>query len=333
MKKLKESKMYEGSASPLVIEPVSDHHQELAELVELNSGVWSDKLLEHGALLFRGFSVWSVTDFDRFISALKHQRLEYFHGSTPRTALGNSIYTATEYPASEEIPLHNELSYETQWPLKLALCCLVPATFGGETPIASMRRVTAAIGAKLMDAFEERRVKYVRHYWPSVDVAWQKAFQTNDRVEVAKYCVAHEITHEWLRDGILRTYQVCQGTAHHPITNERLFFNQAHLFHVSSVGEHAAKLLTGFFGNDRLPRQTFYGDGREIPLEDLVAVRSAFSNEAQTFRWQAGDVLLLDNMQFAHGRRAFQGARHVIVGLMEPYSEKHGRPMHLKKSS
>src|SRR5262245_47970065 len=99
MKKLKESKMYEGADAPLVIEPLSDH-QELAEVVELNSGVWPDKLLEHGALLFRGFPVSTLPDFDRFISALKHQRLEYIHGSTPRTALGNSIYTATEYPSS-----------------------------------------------------------------------------------------------------------------------------------------------------------------------------------------------------------------------------------------
>src|SRR3954467_7058864 len=97
MKSVKEWQMHEEYASPLIIESTSDG-RDLAELVDRNSRVLTDKLLEQGALLFRGFAVSTVTDFDRFISALNLPRLEYTHASTPRTALGNRIYTATEYP-------------------------------------------------------------------------------------------------------------------------------------------------------------------------------------------------------------------------------------------
>lgn len=315
-----EHAMYADRRSPLIIEPGSGERN-LAGLVQMNTAAIGEKLLEHGALLFRGFLLKDVADFDRFVSALTAERLDYVYGSTPRTSIGDRIYTATEYPPAQEIPLHNENAYQREWPLKVALCCLIPASSGGETPIADMRAVTAAVGERLVDRFAERRVRYVRHYHPYVDVPWQKVFNTADRADVARYCEQHEIAYEWLKGDVLRTIQVCQGTALHPVSRQRTFFNQAHLFHNSSVGVDGAKALIEIFGTDRLPRQTFYGDGEEFALEDLTRIRTAFSGASLTFPWQAGDVLLLDNMQFAHGRRPFKGTRKVIAALMESCTE------------
>lgn len=309
--------MYTDKRSPLIVEPTSPT-RDIAEFVAENSAPIAERLLEHGAVLFRDFPVREIGDFDRFISAISQQRIDYIYRSTPRTSLGNRIFTATEYPPALEIPLHNENAYQTDWPLKLALCCLKPAESGGETPISEMRRVNCAIGAALLDKFEERRVKYVRHYRPYVDISWQEVFRTEDRSVVAEFCALHDISHEWLDVSTLRTSQICQGTALHPVTNERVFFNQAHLFHISNLGDAAAKSMLDVFGPDKLPRQTFFGDGTEIPAEDLAKVRAAFAGAAITFPWKAGDILLLDNMQFAHGRRPFKGARRVLAALMEP---------------
>lgn len=314
-----ERPLHEGCRSPSVIEP-RERSQRLDELLSSSRGEIAAKLLEHGALLFRGFDVRNVADFDRVVGAATGDRIDYVYSSTPRTALGNRIFTATEYPPPEEIPLHNENSYQRQWPLRIALCCLTPAARGGETPIAEMRRVTAAIAPELLEKFETRGVRYVRHYHPYVDLSWQQAFRTEDKAEVARLCTLHEIDYEWLDEETLRTVQVCHGTARHPITGEHVFFNQAHLFHVTSIGEDAASDLISLLGEDRLPRQTYYGDGAQIPAADLEAVRSAFRSAAISFPWQAGDVLLVDNMQFAHGRRPFQGTRKVVVALMDSHT-------------
>ncbi len=304
---------------PLLIETAV--RRDLAAFVQEEAARGESHLLEHGALLFRNFQVNEVEDFGRFAAAVSPKRLDYVYGSTPRSSLGDRIFTATEYPAAQEIPLHNENSYQSEWPLRLALCCLTPAASGGATPIADMRRVCARLGEALLDNFELRRVRYVRHYRPYVDVPWQQVFQTDSRDELARFCDLHEINHEWLDEQTLRTSQRCQGTARHPVTGERVLFNQAHLFHVSSVGAHGARLLIERFGSDRLPRQSYYGDGGELPLESLEAVRDAFRAEAVDFAWQAGDVLLLDNMQVAHGRRSFKGTRKVIAALMDPHSQ------------
>lgn len=318
MMKVRQYQMIAGRRSPLVVEPVAPG-EELPAWITAQGTLISEQLAEYGAVLFRGFRVERIEDFERFVAAVTPDRMDYVYGSTPRTSIGDRIFTATEYPPAQEIPLHNENAYQREWPMALALCCQVVAQSGGETPIADMKAVTAAIGNELMDKFERNGVRYVRHYRPFVDVPWQKVFKTEDRSALASFCAQQGIEHEWLDQETLRTAQVCQGTARHPQTGQRVFFNQAHLFHVSSLGA-AARSMIEVFGADRLPRQTYFGNGEEIPAEVLAAVRSAFVQSQLTFPWHAGDVMLLDNMQFAHGRRPYKGARKVVVALMNAYS-------------
>ena len=306
----------DGPPAPWVIEAQSPG-LDLAELARHHRDHLNARLLQRGALLFRGFGISGVPQFDRLIDAWTQNRLDCIYGSTPRQTLGNRIFTATEYPASQEIPLHNEDAYQRQWPLKLAFCCLQPAAAGGETPISDMRLVGHALGNELLDVFEARGVMYVRHYHDGIDMPWQQVFGTGDRNALAQICAQRSIEHHWLGDRTLRTTQICQGTAVHPVTGERVFFNQAHLFHVSSLGPELSRSMIQVFGADRLPRQAYFGDGEPIPEAWLARIRAAFRQGAYAFAWHPGDVLLLDNMRYAHGRRAFEGSRRVLAALME----------------
>jgi alpha-ketoglutarate-dependent taurine dioxygenase len=310
---------------PLSIEPTSSV-QDLAAFIADNREFIANRLLDHGALLFRGFGVLNVADFDRVIAATQWPRMDYTYRSTPRTEVGNKLYTATEYPPSQQIPLHNENAYQRTWPLKLSLCCIQPAQSGGETPVADMRRVGASIGVGLLEQFQERGVRYVRHYHPRFDLSWQTAFQVGDRESLAASCAERNIQHEWLTGDVLRTTQTSQGTAVHPRTGERFYFNQAHLFHASAFGAAIAAQMSDLFGADRLPRHAQFGDGAEISSTHFEQVRAAFATEAITFTWQAGDVILLDNMQVAHGRSSYKGARKVLAALLDSHSQADPTP-------
>jgi alpha-ketoglutarate-dependent taurine dioxygenase len=229
------------------------------------------------------------------------------------------VYTASEYPKHAEIPLHNENAYQRDWPVSLLFGCTQPATRGGQTTLARTADVTARIGNAIVDTFAERRVAYVRNYVPGLDLPWQTVFQTHDRNAVASYCQTEEIAFEWLAGDALRTRQISQGVATHPRTGERLWFNQAHLFHVSALEETTREALLSLYAADQLPRQAYFGDGEPIPEDVLAHVRAAFSAARVTFDWERGDVLLVDNMQVAHGRASYTGPRTVLVAMSQPY--------------
>jgi alpha-ketoglutarate-dependent taurine dioxygenase len=314
--------LLEGKRAPFSI-TATNESQRLHEFVAANLAFLTAKLTEHGAILFRGFGIDDATKFADFVAATGGRSTPYRFGSTPRRRVAGDIYTSTEYPAHREIPLHNENAYHTVWPRKLAFCCVTAAAEGGETPIADLRDVSRRLPPQLMDRLESVGVRYIRHFHEGIDLPWTDVFQTSDRAELARICAANAIQHEWVGADarVLRTTQDCQGVIHDPVTGERLFFNQAHLFHATSMGQAVAEAMRAALGADHLPRHARYADGTEIPDEDVVGIHQAFREHATVFPWQRGDVLWIDNMQLAHGRRPFQGERKVLAALLDSSAE------------
>jgi alpha-ketoglutarate-dependent taurine dioxygenase len=279
---------------------------------------WIDaRLLEHGGILFRNFRIGGLAEFQRFVEGASGDLLEYRYRSTPRTEVSGKIYTSTEYPASEEIPLHNENSYSRTWPLKIFFFCEKNAREGGMTPIADSHEVYRRVPAALRDRFAEKGVMYVRNYGEGADLSWREVFQTDDRTGVEEFCRQAGIEHEWKPDGGLRTRQVCQAVADHPRKGLKLWFNQAHLFHISSLAPGIREAMLEVFAEEDLPRNTYYGDGTPIDVADLDTIRQIYRDVQISFPWQEGDILLLDNMGVAHGRTPYKGERKIRVGMTE----------------
>lgn len=315
-----QSALFEDRGLPALVEP-RVAGLELAEWMAAHRDDVDTMLDRAGAVLFRGFGVADPQALETVVAAATGaDLLRYTYRSTPRSEVEGRIYTTTEYPADQAIPLHCENAYASTWPLRLAFCCQVPAAAGGETPIADSRRVYDRVPAAVRERFASRGVRYIRNYGGGVDLPWQEVFQTSERDEVATFCANAGIELAWLDDDRLRTWQTCPAVARHPRTGESVWFNQSHLFHVSSLPATVAESLVASFGEDGLPRHATHGDGTPIAIEDLEAVRAAYAAEAVAFGWQTGDVLWVDNMLVAHGRNPFQGPRRMLVGMAAPTS-------------
>jgi len=318
---IKRNFIQSGTTLPLVIQPALDG-LDLVNWAANNREFIDTNLSKSGGILFRNFNMTSATDLERFIRAISGELLEYTYRSTPRNQVSGNIYTSTEYPADQSIPLHNEMAYSRNWPLKIWFFCVKSAEQGGETPIADSRKVFERISPKIKEQFMERKVMYVRNYGDGLDLPWQNVFQTDNKAEVEDYCRKAGIEFEWESSNHLITRQVCQAVATHPKTGEMVWFNQAHLFHISSLQPTVRELLFAKFKEEHLPRNAYYGDGSPIESSVLDEIREAYQQEAVIFPWQEGDILMLDNMLAAHGRRPFVGSRKVVVGMAEAFNSQ-----------
>jgi alpha-ketoglutarate-dependent taurine dioxygenase len=288
----------------------------LESWIKKNKSEIESKLLEYGALLFRGWAVESTEKFKTVaIDALGYKPLSYVYRSSPRTLIDSYVYTATEYNCKRDIPLHNENSYSHAWPTHLVFGCLLAAASGGQTTLADSRFIYDNLRESIKNKYNQSRLVYIRNYGV-VDLPWSEVFQTTDKDEVEIFCKENNIEFRWGSDGGLQTRQLCNTTLVHPVTKENVWFNQAHLFHASATDDKYT-FAEGGCDNTTYPRNVYHADGSELELSALSEIRDLYTQCSYDLCWENGDVLVLDNLLVAHGRRAFTGERKLVVVMLD----------------
>ena len=277
------------------------------------------ELHRHGAIILRGFQVGGIEGFERAVRSVSDQVMEYRDRAAPRTQVAGNVYTATDFPPEHRIFLHNESSFAQTWPSKIFFYCAKPATQGGETPIADVRRVYNRIDAVIRERFLQKKVMYVRNFGDKLfGLPWQTVFQTGNETALEEYCRRAAIEVEWKGDGRLRTRQVRPAALKHPQSGEMVWFNHAATLHVTTLDPTTRQALQRIFQDDELPNNTYFGDGSAIAPADLDVVRGAYHDETVQIQWRQGDVLMLDNRLVAHGRNPSSGPREVVVAMADP---------------
>lgn len=276
-----------------------------------------DRLLaEHGAILFRGFAVATP---DRMAAAAEALCDTLFddNGEHAHDPVAKNVYTPVEYSATQTLLWHNENTFNLRWPRKLLFACAVPAAIGGETPIVDTRRVLAGLDPAVCDAFLAEGVTYVRGYGGGLGLDWQQVFRTDDRATVEERCREEGFEYRWLPDGGLRTRCLRPAAVAHPVTGEAAWVNQAQHWHPSCLDPDTYEALLDLFGEDELPRDCRLGRDGRISAETMRHILDVYAANEVVFPWEEGDLLVIDNIAVAHGRRPFTGARRILVALGE----------------
>lgn len=297
---------------PLLVRPAV-RDIELADWVADHRGEVDGLFARHGALLFRGFSVPSVQAFERVAQAVVPELFGDYGDLPPETA-GTKVYHSTPYPADKAILFHNESSHLPRFPARQFFHCVIPSEEGGETPIADCRHIYNVLPREIVETLERKQLKYVRNFTAGLDVNWRDFYRTDDRAEVEKLCRLTETDFEWTSDG-LRTSQVRPAVITYPTTGEKAFFNQIQLHHISRLDPDVRKALSSLFSPEDMPRNVFYGDGSPIPDEVVAQITDCYWRESVAYAWQAGDILMVDNLIVAHARNPFRGKRKIVVAM------------------
>lgn len=268
------------------------------------------------ALVFRGFHV-APRDLDAVMDPVLPKRLAYVHGNSPRTKVGDNVYTSTEYPAQFTISMHNELSYAAAWPRRLLFYCEVAPATGGATPVVDGAAWLAALDDEVREAFAGG-LHYTQnlHGGRGLGKSWPDTFETDDRDEVEAHLAASGADWSW-HGGSLRVSQLRPSILRHPATGTEVWFNQADQWHPASLGDETAAALARLLPRDELPQYVTFADGGPIPAGHVLQVRDRGLDTAVDVDWACGDLLLIDNVLVGHGRRPFTGDRRVLVAMTD----------------
>ena len=243
---------------------------------------------QHGALLLRGFGA-DVPQFQTF--ARSFCATAVVNESPGRAPLdrGNHIYTVDGGTAA--FALHPELSREPWKPDVAMFCCLSPPGSGGATTIADGIALVRTLPPEVRDGLAGRRLVYASGTSPQMLEYWLGTAAPND--------------------ALLRAPPPSCPYRFERVTGGRI------IRHFSRPALHRPMFCDApAFGNFLLFAR-FNNNRRDFPLLDdltpvperwLQAIRIAGEAVQCAVTWQAGDVLMLDNTRFLHGRTAIVDA-------------------------
>lgn len=273
---------------------------------------------EHGAVLVRGLGLPDVPEvgavFRRLTTGLMTEREAF----AARKSYADGLYSSVKWPANQPMCMHHESSYTLEVPGLMLFACLAAPTEGGATGVADSRAVLAALPDDLVGRFEREGWLLARAFNDEIGSGIGDAFGTEDEEAVERYCRANGIASAWQPDGSLRTRQRRSAVVRHPLTGERCWFNQVAFLNEWTLDPDVREFLVDAYGEDGLPFTTRFGGGEPIPADVIALLNEVY--EAHTARepWQAGDLMLVDNIRSAHSREPYEGPREVVVGMADP---------------
>ncbi|MDI9894484.1 TauD/TfdA family dioxygenase [Rhodococcus sp. IEGM 1381] len=287
-----------------------------AWLERTGESAFAQLLTDRKAIVFRGFEI-APQDVNGIFDLILPRRLAYVHGNTPRTKVGANLYTSTEYPSEFTISMHGEMSYANSWPARLAFYCEKASEMGGATPVVDSRLWLQSLDSDVREAFAGGLLYYQNlHDGFGLGKSWQDTFETDVRAEVDEFLAGTDAEWDW-GDGVLRIKQRRAATVEHPQTGDEVWFNQADQWHPAGLDDETAAEMCEILEEDELPQNVTFADGQPIPADVIQHVRERGLAAAVDVEWRPGDVLVVDNVAVAHGRRPYAGERRVLVAMCD----------------
>lgn len=275
------------------------------------------RLHQNGVILFRGFQVDSAEKFKALATVFTNKLMDDNGEHNPLPG-SHGIYTPVTYSAKEKLLWHNENSFNQTWPLMIMFGAAKVAEKGGETPIADSRKILTLIDKEIKDEFSRKGMMYVRTHGFGLGRSWQETHRVNNRVILETKLKKEGVAFEWVDDDKLITRQVRPAIIHHPITGEASWFTQAQHWHPYCLKPGVRESLLSFLSEDTLPRNCHFGDGSKISDDVMQHILDAYEQAEISFFWEQGDVMVVDNVLYAHARNPYEGERKLFVTMGEP---------------
>jgi hypothetical protein len=251
--------------------------------LSVDQAVIEQQFKSHGALLLRGFE-FGVEEFRQFAERLCTTSVA--NESPNRVQLDQQSSIQSVDLGEEPFPLHPELSREPWRPDACLFACLGAPSHGGETTVCDGVELVRQLPADLVNIMRQRRLFYFQLASPEVLEFWLGT-ATPTAAQLAS--PPNQCPYFFLEDGdrVIRGFS--RPMLQRPMFSDQPAFANFLLF------------ARDFQGVDNFP---VLESGEPVPDGWMTAVRTAAAEITYAHAWRVGDILILDNSRFMHGRRA-----------------------------
>ena len=254
-----------------------------ASLLDLPADAIETLYKRHGALLFRGFGggVETLGSFaGRFCAT------SVMNESPDRHLFDRDANIQSVNGGADAFPLHPELSREPWKPDVCFFHCLKAPASGGETTVCDGVELVRRLPAAVRDGLSGRRFVYLQPMPP-----WHLKFWFGTETPEAAQLTrppAH-VPYYFLRINghLVRAFN--RPALHRPLFTDEPAFGSFLLFARYQNGRYDFPILD---------------DGYAVPHEWVEAVKEVSDRLTVPVKWRKGDLLMLDNSRFMHGRNA-----------------------------
>jgi alpha-ketoglutarate-dependent taurine dioxygenase len=247
---------------------------------------------EHGALLLRGFSP-DLDHFRRF--AEQFCVSSAFNDSRGRELLDHEHNIQSVNRGVAPFPLHPELSREPWKPDVCFFGCLNAPSEQGATTLCDGVEIVAHLPADVRRAFENRRLLYVQAATAEELDFWLGTPDPSDALLAAPPATSPYFF--WREQGtVVRAFT--RPAFHIPMFTDAPAFGNFLLFARYCLGIQGVPL---------------FEDRSQVPDAVLAAVKTVSDGLTAAIRWERGDLLMIDNSRFMHGRTAVRDAGERLI--------------------
>ena len=241
-----------------------------------------------GFLLFRAFDT-NLETFQAFVKRFTSQFLVDRGNSKTSEPSGGFVQSVTV--GTKPIDLHCENAVSAERPDIIWFYCATPALRGGETTFCDGLEVWARLSDSIKQLFLTKKVKY------KITVPREVYLNKEKEIVLPVGNLKFAGTTYRFNDDESLTIEYVVSAANKTKYGSRLAF---------------ANSITGPYS---LYKITFE-DNSEIPSAVMREIKQLHDKLTDEISWRPGELAMIDNSRFLHGRRAFYDKQRRIFTLM-----------------
>ena len=269
------------------------HNKTSQSILQLPVEETLDDFKVSGVLLFRDFGI----DYEQMKTfAEKFSSRFVLDKDRPIVDPRNKFITLVD-PGMHYVSPHCENANSPFRPDVIWFCCAVPAERSGETLFWDGVRVWKELSQELQELFIAKKIRFLQKF-PAAD--WKRFLGLGATLTDVKRMLNNipGLNYKINEDQSVSIEYICSAVVKTKYGHQDAFAN-------SLIAEY------------KNPRGIVtFEDASPIPSTLIDQINQVMNNCIEVISWKPGDLVMIDNSRFLHGRRSFSDRKRRIYSLL-----------------